>query len=294
MALAASTARGVNYRHAFHAGNFADVLKHAALVLALERLTTKPAPLFYLDTHAGAARYDLAGEAARRTGEAEAGIRRLLLERAPHPALATYLALMRELNAGAAAPTVYPGSPWIARKLLRTRDRIELHETHAEAHRELRRAMSGDQRVTVADGDGWGSLKAALPPRERRGLVLVDPPFEAKDEFVRLARGLRHATRRFATGTYLAWYPIKTRAPIRAFHDEIVAAGVRRVLSCELLIRAPAADETPSPRLAGCGLLIINPPWTLTERLADLLPWLAPRLAQGDGAGARLETLVGE
>jgi 23S rRNA (adenine2030-N6)-methyltransferase len=284
----------MNYRHAFHAGNFADVLKHATLALILERLAAKPAPFLYLDTHAGRARYDLDGDEATRTGEARDGIGRLLAEAHPAPALKPYLDIVRALNAPGDPALRYPGSPWIARKMTRPQDRLLLCELHPEDAIELRRANAGDRRVEVRRADGWVALKSDLPPPERRGLVLIDPPFEAKDEYARLARGLRHAHRRFATGVLVAWYPIKTRAPVEAFQAEMVAAGLRRLLVAELLVRAPAPPETESPRLAGCGLLIVNPPWTLTGSLAGLMPTLARLLGQGPGAAWRLETLVGE
>jgi 23S rRNA (adenine2030-N6)-methyltransferase len=284
----------MNYRHAFHAGNFADVVKHATLALILERLAAKPAPFLYLDTHAGRARYDLEGDEAARTGEARDGIGRLLADPHPAPALKPYLDVVRALNAPGDVALRYPGSPWIARKLTRPQDRLLLCELHPEDVVELRRANAGDRRIEVRRADGWVALKSDLPPAERRGVVLIDPPFEAKDEYARLARGLRHAYRRFATGVLVAWYPIKTRAPVEAFHAEVVAAGLRRVAVAELLVRAPAPPEAEAPRLAGCGLLIVNPPWTLTGSLAGLMPTLARLLAQGPGADWRLETLVGE
>lgn len=284
----------MNYRHAFHAGNFADVLKHAALAVILARLAAKDAPFFYLDTHAGAARYDLGGAEAARTGEARDGVLRLVGEIETHPGLRPYLGVVRGLNVGEPGLVRYPGSPWIARKLMRPQDRLLLCETHPDALHELRRATAGDRRIEIRPSDGWIALKSDLPPAERRGLVLIDPPFEAKDEFERLARGLRHAYRRFATGVLAGWYPIKTRAPVDALHRAIVDAGLRRVLVVELLVRAPAAETDEAPRLAGCGLVIVNPPWTLAERLAALLPSLTERLAQAPGAAFRLETLVGE
>ncbi len=284
----------MNYRHAFHAGNFADIVKHAVLTLVLQRMRAKPTPFVYVDTHAGAARYDLASDAALRTGEARDGIFRLIDHPQAPAALRAYFDLIRSLNAPGEPIQRYPGSPWIARKLLRGQDRLLLCETHPEIVHELRRANAGDKRITIRAADGWAVLKSDLPPPERRGVVLIDPPFEAKDEYARLARGLRHAHKRFATGVLIAWYPIKTRKPVEEFHAAIVAAGLRRVTIAELLIRAEPPENDESPRLAGCGLVIVNPPWMLVETLTDLLPWLAEILAQGPGAAVRLETLVGE
>lgn len=284
----------MNYRHAFHAGNFADVLKHAILALALRRLAAKDAPFFYLDTHAGAARYALAGAEAARTGEARDGILRLLEGGDPHPGLRPYLEVMRTLNAGEAGCVRYPGSPWIARKMARPQDRLLLCEVQHDALRELRRSTAGDRRIEVREADGWAALKSDLPPAERRGLVLIDPPFEARDDHERLARGLRHAHRRFATGVLAAWYPVKTRGVVDALHAAILAAGIRRVLVAELLVRAPAAEDAVSPRMVGAGMVVVNPPWTLAQSLSGLLPWLVARLAQGPGAAYRLETLAGD
>ena len=284
----------MNYRHAFHAGNFADVLKHAVLALILKRLAAKDAAFFYLDTHAGAARYDLGGAQAARTGEARDGILRLLADGETHPCLRPYLGVVRTLNAAEPGWARYPGSPWIARKMTRPQDRLLLCELHPDALRDLRRATAGDRRIEVRHVDGWGVLKSDLPPAERRGLVLIDPPFEARDEYDRLARGLRHAHRRFATGVLAGWYPVKTRGAVDALHEAVLAAGIRRVLVAELLIRAPSAETDPAPRLSGCGLVIVNPPWTLAESLSDLLPLLAERLAQGPGAAYRLEMLAGD
>jgi 23S rRNA (adenine2030-N6)-methyltransferase len=161
--------------------------------------------------------------------------------------LKPYLDIVRALNAPGGSVLRYPGSPWIARKLTRPQDRLLLCELHPEDVIELKRATAGDRRIEVRRADGWIALKSDLPPAERRGLVLIDPPFEAKDEYARLARGLRHAYRRFATGVLVAWYPIKTREPVDAFHAEVVAAGLKRVTVAELLVRAPAAPKTRRP-----------------------------------------------
>jgi 23S rRNA (adenine2030-N6)-methyltransferase len=283
----------MNYRHGFHAGNFADVLKHAVLALALDRLAAKAAPFFCLDSHAGGARYDLAGEEAARTGEARDGILRVVDDTLPPTALRPYLGVVRGLNEPGGPVLRYPGSPWIMRRMTRPQDRMLFCEMHPDALRELRRATAGDRRIELRQADGWIALKSDLPPPERRGLVLVDPPFEARDEHARLARGLRHAHRRFATGVLLGWYPIKARAPVGAMLADIVASGMRRVAVVELLVRAPARDDE-APRLAGCGLVVVNPPWTMMETLAAAMPWLAARLVREPGGGHRIETLVGE
>jgi 23S rRNA (adenine2030-N6)-methyltransferase len=281
----------VNYRHAYHAGNFADVVKHAALALVLEHLAAKDKPLAVLDTHAGIGRYDLAAIEAEKTGEYRDGILKVLDQ--PHPALAPYLRVVAALNAqggpGRMEPRYYPGSPELIVRLTRPQDRIQLVELHPDDAASLAASYAGDRRVAVYGEDGYAALKALLPPQPRRGLVLIDPPFEVTDEFARLARGLRHAHRRFATGTYLLWYPIKARAPVAAFHGELAQGDIRRITVAELLLRP---DDDPE-RLNGCGLVMVNPPWRLTETLAELLEWLRDRLAPQRGQ-ARLVTLVPE
>lgn len=281
----------MNYRHAYHAGNFADVVKHAALALLLERLKAKEAPFCVIDTHAGLGRYDLSSAEAQKTGEFRDGVLRLLESDATAlpPELAPYLAVVRGMNKGGGLRW-YPGSPRVALDLMRPHDRLMLLELHPEDARTLAALFAGDARVSVHNADGYMGLKAFLPPKPRRGLVLVDPPFERKDEFARLTRGLRQAHRRWATGQYVLWYPIKARAPVEAFHAELKAAGIARILIAELLLR-PATDPEC---LNGCGLVLVNPPWRMDAALAALLPKLAELFGAARGAGARVEWLVPE
>lgn len=280
----------MNYRHIYHAGNFADVLKHAVLALCLQHLRLKPAPYRIIDTHAGLGRYDVAGVEAGKTMEWADGVGRLIgVEAAPLPPeidaiLAPYLAAVRAENPGGRL-SAYPGSPAIAQKALRENDRLVVNELHPEDHATLAAAFRGDERVKVMSLDGWTALRALLPPKERRGLVLIDPPFEARDEFEKLAASLGDARRRFATGTLILWYPIKDPATVDAFYAAAAEVALEKTLRAELLIRAPA-DLT---KLNGCGLFIVNPPWTLKEKLNVLLPFLAERLAKGPGAEFRLE-----
>ena len=275
----------MNYRHAFHAGNHADVLKHATLARVLAHMLEKPKPFLFLDTHAGIARYDLAAEEAQKTGEAENGIGRLWALDPPPPSLRAYLALVRRINQGALR--WYPGSPGIARLLLRPEDRIELCELHPQDVQALKRATAGDKRVNVRREDGYHALKALLPPPERRGVVLIDPPFEDKDEAAQLVRGMSHALRRFATGTYLIWYPIKDRPPVEALHAALKETGVRRQLVAELWINPPLSPML----LNGSGLVIVNPPFKLETWLAEALPAMVAALGACDH---RLEWLVPE
>lgn len=276
----------MNYRHLYHAGNFADVFKHAVLALCLEHLRLKEAPFRVIDTHAGTGRYDLASIEAGKTMEWGDGIARLLgVDAAPlpdevAPLLAPYLRIVRKMNARDRLGA-YPGSPMIARAMLREQDRLVVNELHPQDREKLAALFEGDARVKVMGLDGWTALKALLPPRERRGLVLIDPPFERRDEFEKLAQAVRDAQKRFATGVLMLWYPVKDAEAVAAFRREArELAPPDKILDTELFVRAPA-DDGP---LAGCGLFIVNPPWTLREKLATLGEFLTARLAQGSGA----------
>jgi 23S rRNA (adenine2030-N6)-methyltransferase len=278
----------MNYRHAFHAGGFTDVTKHAAMALILEHLKTKEAPFCVVDTHAGIGRYDLWSEPAQRTGEYRDGI--LKVVRDPPPGLEPYLKVVRAMNDGGPHVRWYPGSPGLAQALTREQDRIVLLELHPDDARTLADAFAHDARIRVQQADGYVGLKALLPPRERRGLVLIDPPFEVTDEFARIVRGLGHAHRRWATGIYMIWYPIKHRGPVKAFHDALAASGIRKILVAELLLR----PDTDPDRLNGSGLVIVNPPWQLDANLAQLFPALLTKFDARDSGRARVEALVPE
>ncbi len=260
----------MNYRHAFHAGNVADCAKHALLVALLHALRRKPAPFAVLDTHAGIGAYDLAAPEAARTGEWRQGIGRLLEDRAPPPPLEDYLGLVR----AAGAPAAYPGSPALIRALLRPGDRLLCCELHPEDHAALRARFRGDAQVAVHHRDGWEALRALTPFAERRGLVLVDPPFEREGEFERLAEGIALVHRRFRAGIQACWYPIKHRAPVRAFHAALREGGVPDVLAAEILLREP----TDPARLNGCGLLVANPPYRFEADAGSILASLLDRL----------------
>ena len=277
----------MNYRHAYHAGNFADVLKHAVLARVLDYLGRKEAPFRVIDTHAGAGRYALTSLEAGKTGEWQNGIARLIgPEAKPLPAgtadlLRPYLDAVRAENTSAGLDR-YPGSPCLALRLMRAQDTLIANELHPEDSASLKAALGGDPRAKVMALDGWVALKALLPPKERRGVVLIDPPFEEPGELERIAAGLAQALQRFATGTYLAWYPIKDPQPIRRFHTGLARLGVPNMLRVELLIqRAEHAD-----RLNGCGLVVVNPPYTLERELAVVLPELRRRLAATPGGGS--------
>lgn len=272
----------MNYRHAFHAGNFADCVKHAVLVWLLQALARKPAPFRVLDTHAGIGAYDLSAPEAQRTGEWRDGIARL--QAAPAPELSDYLGLVERLG-------LYPGSPVLARALLRADDRLACCELHPQDAATLRRRFRADPQVAVHARDGFEALGALLPPPERRGLVLIDPPFEAPDEFDRMLAGLRTAHRRFATGILAAWYPIKSRAPSRVLHDAIRDAGPRDAVAVELHLRTPLDPA----RLNGCGLVVVNPPFGFAPAMRALLPALLAGLSRGEpGAATACERLTDE
>ena len=279
----------MNYRHAYHAGNFADVLKHVVLSLALVHLKKKDAPFRVIDTHAGIGMYDLAGEEAGKTGEWRGGIERLLgPDAAPLPAAAAelmkpYLDAVRALNPDGVLRR-YPGSPCLALALMRANDRLVANELHPEDAVTLRRTLAGDRRAKVLALDGWLALKAQLPPKERRGVVLVDPPFEEPGELDRIVSGLDNARRRFGGGVYLLWYPIKDPRPVARFHEALAKIAPPESMAIELLIRAPVDLD----RLNGCGLVVLNPPFTLESNLAALLPVLAHRLSDGAGATGRI------
>jgi 23S rRNA (adenine2030-N6)-methyltransferase len=275
----------MNYRHAYHAGNFADVLKHAALTSVLLHLHKKPAPFAVIDTHAGRGLYDLTATEARKTAEAENGILRLALRQDLPGVLGPYVALATSFG-----ENLYPGSPLVAAKLLRITDRLVAVEKHPEEHEALALALAGDGRVRVIAGDGYRELLKLLPPRERRGLVLIDPPYEAEDEFQSAVQTLLAAYRRFATGIYLLWYPAKERAQVIAAAGELVTGGVKRLLRVELDIGAEDATD----RLTATGLLVVNPPYGFAAEMRDLTRFLVQSLGRGATASAAVEALAGE
>jgi 23S rRNA (adenine2030-N6)-methyltransferase len=282
----------LNYRHAFHAGSFADVVKHAVLARILHYLRAKAAPFRVIDTHAGAGLYDLAGSEAARGGEWRDGIDRLLAAQLAPPAadlLAPYLEVIGALNERGAL-TTYPGSPAIARAFLRSDDRLTACELEPRAFAALVRNLRGDSRIKTLRLDGWTAINAYVPPNERRGLVMIDPPFEDEADFSRLGHGLATAHRKWAPGSYLLWYPIKTRNAPARLANRLRRLGIAKILRAELTV-APMSDPR---RLNGTGLVLVNPPWTLADELGILLPALAAILGR-DGAGRhRLDWLVGD
>jgi len=268
----------MNYRHSYHAGNFADVVKHLAEVAVLTHLAKKDAPFAAIDSHAGRGLYDLGAEEARKTGEAEAGIGKLQHVSAS-PLLARYLALVSESGA-----TSYPGSPLIAARMLRPQDRLAAIEKHPEEAAALKEVLAPWRKARVEEGDGYARLLALLPPPERRGLVLIDPPFEAPDEFETAARTVREAYRKFATGIYLIWYPIKSDAAGNAFAGEVLASCATKALKVEIAIDAPEG------KLSRAGLLVLNPPYLFDSEMNAALNLIAPKLQ----AKTKIDWLAGE
>ena len=282
----------MNYRHAFHAGSFADVFKHAVLCRILHYLRGKPAAFRVIDTHAGAGLYDLTGAEASRGGEWHDGIERLLAARLTEPVaalLAPYLDVIGALNERGRLRT-YPGSPAIVRAWLRPQDRLIACELEPKAAAALGRSLRGDNRIKTIAVDGWSALSAYVPPPERRGLVLVDPPFEEDGDFHRLSHGLAGAHRKWATGIFALWYPIKDRGEPDALAKRLRRLGIGKTLRAELSV-APLSDPT---RLNGSGLILVNPPWTLHGELSMLLPALAGVLGRQDQGGFKLDWLSGE
>jgi 23S rRNA (adenine2030-N6)-methyltransferase len=282
----------MNYRHAFHAGNFADVIKHIVLVRILIYLQDKPAAFRVIDTHAGAGIYDLTGEQAQRTGEFLTGIARVMQARFSEdvlPLVMPYLDIVRAFNPPAGLET-YPGSPLIARALLRPQDRLMACEVEPNARKQLIAALRRDTQARVVDLDGWMALPAFVPPKERRGLVLLDPPYEDQDEFGRLADGFAGAFTKWPTGSYLLWYPAKSRRATDGLvrHVAAVAAGGPSPAKC-LRLEFSAAPQTADSTLVSAGLLLVNPPWRLMGELKAILPELEKPLGQGGAGRFRLE-----
>ena len=308
----------MNYRHAFHAGNFADVLKHATLTRILTHLLSKPAAFRVIDTHAGVGLYDLSGEEASRSGEWHAGIERLVMASiapAVQALLKPYLEVVAALNNASplvpgneriesasreteieSAPpqaqyalTTYPGSPALARAFLRAQDRLVACELEPKAFAALAHNLAHDRRIKTIAIDGWVALNAYVPPPERRGVVIIDPPYEDGADFTRLAQSLELAHRKWASGIYLLWYPIKGRQEPDALARSLKRSGIARILRAELAVAATSAQGP----LGGCGLIIVNPPWTLANELSVLLPALAEALSSRN-SNHRLDWIAGE
>ncbi|MBI4195807.1 MAG: 23S rRNA (adenine(2030)-N(6))-methyltransferase RlmJ [Betaproteobacteria bacterium] len=277
------------YRHLFHAGNFADVFKHALLVRLLLALGRKDKPYCFLDTHAGTGRYDLAHPWAQKAREFENGIGRLWDRKDAPAALAPYLQAVHAENPDGKL-RFYPGSPLIAKRFVRPGDRIILTELNKTDFAELKALFERDRRVAVHFLDAYQGLKAFLPPQERRGLVLIDSSFDRAREFERITKALRQAGERWATGTYAVWYPLMAPGAMLAFARSAKQSGIRRILRLELLVQERDFDIT----VPGCGMLVVNPPWRFADEARPLLDWLWRALSVAGAGSATIDWLVPE
>lgn len=273
----------LSYRHAFHAGNHADVLKHMVLALIIDYMKQKEKPFWYIDTHAGAGMYALDSSEAKKNSEFAGGISRVLDRRASLPEfLRPYFAVLDELNR--AQPNYYPGSPLFAAHLLREVDRLRLFEMHPQDSELLKNNFKSDRRVLVAAGDGFDGLKALLPPPTKRALVLIDPPYELKEDYARVVKSLQDALRRFATGTYAVWHPLLPRADAARLPQQLAALPVP-----SLRIELRVSQSQGEFGMYGSGMFVLNPPWLLRDQMQVVLPLLRDILGGDDNAGFLVE-----
>ena len=265
----------MNYRHLYHAGSFCDVFKHFILTELLLKLREKETPFCIIDTHGGLGLYDVASKEAQKTMEYQRGVEEFLQKAGGDPDFDPYCRVIQAVNGEEGQPLKnYPGSPFFSRFYLRKQDRLRVCEWHPEDVKALQRLFEKDRRVKIFFQDGYGALKALLPPLERRGMVLIDPPFEKKDEFERIVQGLKEGLRRFAHGIYCIWYPLKEGKPVQKFYEGLVRLKVKEVLRLEMTLLTPLREEG----LQGCGMAIVNPPWLLEEKMKALLPKLSKHL----------------
>ena len=272
----------MNYRHAYHAGNFADVVKHLLLTRIIEYLKRKPGAFRVIDTHAGTGLYDLSSEEAQKTGEWRDGIGRLLDAALPDAAAslaAPYLHAVRAFNVGHPF-RYYPGSPVLTKQLLRGADRLTAIELHPDDCFALRTRFAGDWQVRVIELDGWLAMGSQVPPKEKRGLVIVDPPFEKEGEFKRIVDGLQKAHRRWPGGTYALWYPIKDHNAVASMREMLKQTGIPKIMDVIFELRQPSSE----PRFDGTGMIVVNPPYVLEDELKVLLPVLRDVLAEDRAA----------
>lgn len=281
----------MNYRHAYHAGNFADVVKHTVLLALIEALQAKPTPFCYIDTHAGSGSYAIDGFEARKTGEHKVGIGRLHPAEKVPPLLQRWRASILDAEENQGGLKRYPGSPLQVARLLRPGDSAQLCELHIDEANTLRDLFHNNPQIHVHQRDGYEALKALVPPREKRGLVLIDPPYEAQEaEYRQIEHALKSALQRWPTGIYAVWYPIKLRSQVQPFLRRIQHSGVKRVVRAELLVHP---DDSPL-RLNGSGMVILNAPWNLDDMLRDSMRSLASLLSQDRPAQWKLEWLLDE
>lgn len=279
----------LSYRHSYHAGNHADVLKHVVLSLVIDAFKEKEKPFLYLDTHSGAGRYLLQSEHAEKTGEYIDGISKIWQSNDIPESLASYFSVLRYYNRNEKLK-YYPGSPLIAKNLLREQDKLIMSELHSSDYPLLRQEFNKDKRAKVLREDGFQQLKSKLPPESRRGLILIDPSYEIKTDYQLVAKNLVEGYKRFATGSYLIWYPVVSRTQTQRMISSIIATGIRRILQIELSVRP---DNTQKGMTAS-GMIVINPHWKLQTQMQNIMPWLHAKLDTNQQGSYKVELLVDE
>ncbi len=283
----------LSYRHAFHAGNFADVLKHSVLTLVLEYMTRKDKGFYYIDSHSGAGMYQLADEYAQKTGEYKDGIAKLIENDDLPEALQPYIDLVKILNENSIDDngeiTLYPGSPGIARQFTRRQDSVHLFELHPTDIEHLKEYSQRWNKSHVKQSDGYQGVLGLVPPPNRRGVVLIDPPYELKEDYIKAVRTIVNAYKKFATGTYILWYPVVKRELVEQMQSAFTKSDVRNVLQVEYCQKA----DTQEYGMTGTGLFIVNPPWQLTKQLEEILPYLIEKLGNQE-SNFILQQLIAE
>jgi 23S rRNA (adenine2030-N6)-methyltransferase len=278
----------MNYRHIYHAGNFADVFKHCVLIVLAQSLLKKTGPILFLETHAGIGKYDLTSAVAQKTREYENGATRIYNLHNNLPTIKTYQNIIHIINAHTKTLHFYPGSPLIIRYLMRTQDYMALIELHQEDIKLLKRCFYQDQQVAVHLANGYHSLKAFLPPKHGRSLILIDPPFEEKNEFEQIITGLQIALKRFSNGVYMIWYPIKNTSKTKDFYKKLKTIECKNILAIELTISKTVVNSG----LNSCGLIIINIPWQLELKLKPVISWLSRTLALDPTGEYKIKWLI--
>jgi 23S rRNA (adenine2030-N6)-methyltransferase len=268
----------LSYRHAFHAGNFADVLKHSVLTLILEYMIRKDKGFYYIDSHSGAGMYQLSDEYAQKTGEYKDGIAKLIENNDLPEALQPYINLVKNLNQKTTELTLYPGSPGIARQFTRRQDSVHLFELHPADIEHLKAYSQRWNKSHVKQSDGYQGVLGLVPPPNRRGVVLIDPPYELKEDYLKAVRTLVSAYKKFATGTYILWYPVVKRELVEQMQNAFIKSNVRNLMQVEYCQHT----DTEEYGMTGTGLFIVNPPWQLASQLSEVLPYLKTKLGNAE------------
>ncbi|WP_294966595.1 23S rRNA (adenine(2030)-N(6))-methyltransferase RlmJ [uncultured Gilliamella sp.] len=279
----------LSYRHSYHAGNHADVLKHVVLTLCIEALKEKDKPFLYLDTHSGAGRYLLQSEHAEKTGEYLSGVNLIWQQPNTPDLLNTYISILKRYNPYQTLK-YYPGSPLIAKQLLREQDKLNLTELHPTDYPLLRQEFNKDKRAKVLREDGFIQLKSKLPPVTRRGIILIDPSYEIKNDYYKIPSALFEAYKRFATGIYLIWYPVVSRTTTQRMIDDIIKLGIKRISQFELALK----PDNNQKGMTASGMIVINPPWKLHEQMQTIMPWLKQILDTEKTGSFTVKQLVSE